>query len=261
MIYLGKCNHSLTKLPGFFTMGRILLMKDFRNIYPPYAGKDPYIFLCFEAADAKYAEPILKRLWQRGCRIWYPLPGSSEVENQSLMEHAGLVVVMNTSQFAVSKAKRNMMFLQSKGVPIIVVDCIRGDVISTGEHAGTVHVSAIDGVSDSVETAIITAEGFSQDFIGQRPTMPLPSWVKVLLVTMAGLVVAAALFLALNISGIIRPTQDPSEVFTLTLDRIPDNMEELEKYPNLETVIIPQSEAGKAESLLDYYTVVLRKEK
>ena len=108
-------------------------MKSFRNKYPPYVGKDPYIFLCYEAADIKIAELILKRLWQRGCRIWYPLPGSSEVENQGMMEHAGLVLVMNTSQFAASKAKRNMMFLQSKGVPIIVVDCIQGDVISTGE--------------------------------------------------------------------------------------------------------------------------------
>lgn len=236
-------------------------MKDFRNVYPPYVGKDPYIYLCFEAADAKTAEPILRRLWQRGCRIWYPLPGSSEAGNQGLMEHAGLVVVLNTSRFAASKAKRNMMFLQSKGVPIIVVDCIRGDVISTGEHAGTVHVSATDGVSDSVEIAIITSEGFSQDFIGQRPAMPLPGWVKGLLVAMAGLVLAAALFWGLIISGMIHPTQDPSEVYTLTLDRIPDSIEELEKYPNLETVIIPQSEAGKAEHLLDHYTVVLRKEK
>lgn len=236
-------------------------MKNIRNKYPPYVGNDPYIFLCFDAADAKTAEPILKRLWQRGCRIWYPLPGSSEVENQNLMEHAGLVLVMNTSQFAASKAKRNMMFLQSKGVPIIVVDCIRGDVISTGEHAGTVHVSAIDGVSDSVETAIITAEVFSQDFIGQRPAAPLPGWMKGLLVAMVGLVAAAALVLGLYIMGFIHPIQDPSEVYTLTLDRMPANLEELEKYPNLETILIPQSEADKAEALLDRYTVVLRKEK
>lgn len=236
-------------------------MKAFRNKYPPYVGKDPYIFLCFEATDMKIAEPILKRLWQRGCRIWYPLPDSSEIENQSMMERAGLVLVIHSPQYAVSKAKRNMMFLQSKGVPIIVVDCIRGDVISTGEHAGTVHVSAIDGVSDSVEAAIITADGFSQDFIGQRPAEPSPGWVKGLLVAMAGLVVAASLFLGLNATGIIRPTQDSSEVFTLKLDHLPDNMEELEKYPNLETIIIPQSEAGKAEPLLDRYTVVLRKER
>lgn len=236
-------------------------MKVFRNKYPPYAGNEPYVFLCFEAADAKTAEPILKRLWQRGCRVWYPLPGSSEVENQSLMEHAGLVLVINSEKYAGSKAKRNMMFLQSKGVPIIVVDCIQGDVISTGEHAGTVHVSTIDGVSDSVETAIITAEGFSQDFIGQRPTTPLPSWVKGLLTAMAGLVAASALFLGLYITGVIHPMQDASAVYTLTLDHIPDNLDELEKYPNLETIIIPQSEAGKADALLDRYTVVLRKGK
>ena len=236
-------------------------MKSFRNKYPPYVGKDPYIFLCYEAADIKIAELILKRLWQRGCRIWYPLPGSSEVENQGMMEHAGLVLVMNTSQFAASKAKRNMMFLQSKGVPIIVVDCIQGDVISTGEHAGTIHVSAIDGVSDSVEAAIITADGFSQDFIGQRPDIPTPGWVKVLLTAMAGLVAVGALFLGLYVSGMIHPIQDPSAVYALTLDHIPDNIEELEKYPNLETIIIPQSEADKAEPLLDHYTVVLRKDK
>ena len=234
-------------------------MKDFENRYPPYVGDEPYIYLCFDAADANTAEPIIKRLWQRGCRLWYPPAGSSETQNQSVMDRAGLVVVINTEKYASGKAKRNMMFLQSKGVPIIVVDCIRADVISTGEHAGTVHVSALDGDMDSVEAGIITSEVFSQDFIGQRPPVPAPAWVKGILALLAALVAAAVIFLALNLSGVIQPKQDPNTVYTLALEHIPADISELEQYPNLETVIIPQSEAENADELLEHYTVVLER--
>lgn len=234
-------------------------MKRLEDIYPPYIGSEPFIFLCFEAEDTSAAEPILRRLWQRGCRIWYPPDGASERDNQKQIEKASLVLVVNTAKFAVSKAKRDMMFLQSRGIPVIVADCVRSDVVSTGEHAGTVHISALNGFTDSVEAKIITAEGFSQDFIGQRPAMPTPGWIKGVFTAMAVMVVAAALFLGLNIAGIVRPRQEPDEVRTLSLDHVPDDPKELEQYPNLDTVIIPQSEAGKAEALLDRYTVVLGK--
>lgn len=234
-------------------------MKNFDKNYPPYSGDEPYIYLCFDAADANAAEAIIKRLWLRGCRVWYPAANSSETENQKHIEKAELVIVVNTEKFSAGKAKRNMMFLQSKGVPVIIVDFIRADVISTGEHAGTVHVSALDGDMDNVEAGIITSEVFSQDFIGPRPQAPAPAWIKGILSLLAALVIAAALFLLLNIAGVIHPKQDPNTVYTLELEHIPADISELEQYPNLETVIIPQSEAENAEKLLEHYTVVLER--
>ncbi len=47
-------------------------MARFSEVFPPYTGNQPFIFFCFSAADAKRLRPLLERLYERGCRIWYP---------------------------------------------------------------------------------------------------------------------------------------------------------------------------------------------
>lgn len=236
--------------------------------YPPYTGSEPFVFLCFADEDAKEVEPLLERLYKRGCRVWYTTGGSDTVAQekaaQSRMKEAGLVIAYCTKQFHDSNAKSRMMFLQSQQIPVITVDRISTDNLSLGLREGTPHISAYNGVNDEVEADIISTEGFSHIFLGDRPAYVKQrnsSVLKIIGAVIAVLIVASALFLAFVQLGYISPKQsNPDEIKSIVLDKLPSDITVLEdKYPQLEKIVISKSEAENSdiEQYLDKYTVVI----
>lgn len=242
-------------------MNRSLMKK-----YPPYEGDEPFVFLCFADADGAKLEPLMDRLWKRGCRVWYA--GNSKSINdekaaQSRMKEASLVVAYCSEVFLSSPAKSRMMFLQAKNIPVIVIDAKPVDNLSAGLREGTVHINAFSGIDESTETELITSEGFSQDLIGERKEEGVPRGVKAVFRILLALTAAALLIFALMLSGVISPVKNEehaAEITELSLKVLPQDPNELEKYPNLEKIIIPQAEAENALPYLDKYTVVIRGE-
>lgn len=230
--------------------------------YPPYTGSEPYVFLCFAKEDAATVEPLLSRLYRRGCRVWYLTGESSsiseETKNQERMKNAGLVIAFCTKAFLKSSAKGQMMFLQSKNIPLIAIDRVETNNLSLGLREDTVHVKALDGITYETEADLISSEVFSQDFIGpavaENSNLP-----KIIFTVLAVLTAAALVIFALMYSGVIHfGRQDSAPVTELFLDRLPDDLEELKQYPELKKIIIPQSEADRALPLLENYTVVIK---
>ena len=41
--------------------------------FPPYQGREPYLYFCFSAADRKRVRPLLERMYARGTRVWYSI--------------------------------------------------------------------------------------------------------------------------------------------------------------------------------------------
>lgn len=231
--------------------------------YPPYEGAEPYIFLCFASEDAKAAEPLLARLWRRGCRVWYTVGESlsvaQEKADQERMKNASLAVAFCSESFLRSSAKSRLMYLQSRNMPVISVDSAPVDNLSAGFREDTPHIAAYGGITDGTEAGLISTEGFSADFIGERPHRKISGAMKALLILLLGLIAAALIFLILTASGILRPEPEipPEEITVLRLDALPRDIGELESYPKLEKIILPQSEAEKAVELTDRYIIVL----
>ena len=46
-------------------------MASLETLYPPYAGTEPYLHLCFAKASGKKVRALLRRLMLRGVRVWY----------------------------------------------------------------------------------------------------------------------------------------------------------------------------------------------
>jgi len=235
--------------------------------YPPYSGDEPFIYLCFDPADSEAVEPLLSRLWARGCRIWYSVENSEtaaqERKLQERMLQAGLCIAFCTGSFLQSSAKGRAMVLQSKSIPLIAVDREPTDNLSTGFREGTVHISATRGITRDTEAELIATEGFSQEYIGQVRKAPAPRFLRVMFRLFLLLTAAALAFFLMVYTGVIQPKEkapDPQELTVLTLDRLPEELSELETYPKLEKIILPQSEAERAAELLDRYTIVLRGE-
>lgn len=234
--------------------------------YPPYAGNEPFLFLCFSHEDAQAVEPLLSRLWQRGVRVWYTTRKAKTVAEekqlQSRMKESSFVAVYCTPSFLTGPAKARMMFLQSRNIPIVAIDAVPTDNLSGGFKEGTLHIPAMQGITEETEIALITADGFSQDLMGARRKPPLPDFLVNLFRFVLILLPIAVLIPILLLSGVIHPKRSvpPEELTVLELSEIPDDLSELEQYPNLEKILIPQSEAEKALSLMDRYTIVLKGE-
>lgn len=231
--------------------------------YPPYTGSEPYVFLCFAKEDAAAVEPLLSRLYRRGCRVWYPAEESSSIEqeklNQKRMKNAGLVMAFCTGAFLKSSAKGRMMFLQAENIPVIAIDREETDVLSSGLHQDTPHINAVNGITYETEAELISADGFSQDFIGPRIEEKPPKLPKIIFSVLAALTAAALVFFALVYTGKVSlKKQEPVQITELYFERLPDDFEELKQYPELKKIIIPQSEAERALALSDNYTIVIK---
>lgn len=232
------------------------------KLYPPYVGNEPYIYYCFSPADSARAGELLKRLWLRGCRVWYCIGGTDDLKTEKhrheRMTGAGLVVLYVSENLQRDSVKRNAMFLQSNGTPIIAVDGEEVSNLSLGLREQTPHINAFEGISYDTEADLISNEVFSGSFIGPRPEAGLSTRRKVFLAAIISLAAAACIYFALSFTGVIN-----GPVTVLTLKTLPVELSELSEYPALEKLIIPQSLITGADDdtvlreLAEKYTVVI----
>ena len=222
--------------------------KNLKKEYPPYMGTEPYICFCFASADLNDAAKLLDRLYRRGCRVWYSedksVSLSIEQEKHIRMTGADLVIVYLTENLLRDRAMSDMMFLQSSGVPLITVNKGAVTNLAAGLRENTVSINA-DGLSVvQLEQAVVSSDGFSYDFIGDKPSFRVPAAVRTLAAAVLSLAILAGAFFGLVAFGVIQPeTAVPPEVLTeLSLDALPDSINDIkENYPVLEKIILPAS--------------------
>ena len=264
-------------------------MAKLTELYPPYTGEQPFIYLCFSDADAKRVRPLLERLFSRGCRIWYPVGRCGTVAERARrdarMGEARLVILYQTGRARLDQtAKSAVLVCQGKNIPIISIDTDDAESrLSMGLDPRAVHIRSQR--ADETETALLHAKGFSQELIGPqnriRKRRVLGIAAAVLAVTLA-LAGAAVLYRRLRPPEIVQPDDtvffsDPAltaavrdaldgdliteetlqRVTTIRLDALPENTDELSKLPNLYAIELNQTNAAAAESLLDRYEIVL----
>lgn len=242
-------------------------MKKILN-YVPYCGSNPYIFLSFSDSDSDEASAIMDRLQQRGCRFsyctGYSRNASEEEERSRIMNNAGLVIALVSEAFKNDPyIKGNILYLQAIGKPVILIKRDSNiTALSLGLKEDTPIIDAYDGINDDVEEAIVHSDGFSHAFLGEQMKTDNKISMYKLSVAVAAISVAVIIFAAIYINVGFSSAEkiDPSSVTELTLTEIPTDRSELNQYPNLEKIRIPQSQATEAKELLNQYTIVIYKE-
>ena len=148
--------------------------------YPPYEGREPYLFLCFSDADAARVKSLLEQLYERGCRVWYSLGKTSDIRERSRrqerMQDASLTVLYLTDHARNDvDVKSAVLFCQAKEQPIICVDTdLKDRGLSMGLTEKVRHISS--------ESELIRTEGFSQELVGPPIVTPGGGQKKVVII-------------------------------------------------------------------------------
>lgn len=255
------------------------------ELYPPYAGNEPYLHLCFSENSRKKAEALLRRLYRRGVRVWYEEQTAADRSAREAMNErmrgASLTVVYLDEAFRNDPAaKGRMLACQRSAQAIVCLNTDGGDSgLSIGLHANAeeIRLGRNDGAEDA-EQALLHAKGFSQALIGE-PVREKRSPIKRLA---AALIAAAVLLSACGVffwlmrrEKPVPPEEGDTVVFSdetvreavrsalgggslseerlgaiTTLrfigDALPETLSDLALLPNLETVEISQTAAKNA---------------
>lgn len=268
---------------------------------PPYDGAEPYLHLCFSQASEKKVRGLLRRLRRRGVRVYCDTGAASERAAREAaaarMIGAALTVVYLDEAFRRDPAaKSRMLFCQRSGQRMVCLNTDGGDgLLSIGLHpdATEIVLSRTDGAEET-ERALIHADGFSQELIGEPegPTVPIG---RILTGVFAALTAALLLFGAIRyvrnreqrgqqampaqsdtvtfadatvreavrdaLGGGALTEQRLKEITTLRLggDALPETLSDLALLENLETVVLSQTAAADAarHPELHAYTVEL----
>lgn len=251
-------------------------MKNWQKRYPPYEGSEPYLYFAFAEADSAKAWQIMRILLERGCRVWYgsgPSGNADELlRRQKRAEDANLTLLYLTDAACADKdTKSNILVNQKNGKHILCLDPDGADRrLSMGLYETVPHLPLYRLKSrKEIENAVIRAEGFSQEILGEPVRVEGGGSLGKL--TALFCVLAVLLALASFIGGrYLRwfqpevpdevPFTDPvilsavrnaarggaiteelvSEITILRLSGMPESWEELEKLPALTTVTLPQ---------------------
>ena len=251
-------------------------MKNWQKRYPPYEGSEPYLYFAFAEADSAKAWQIMRILLERGCRVWYgsgPSGNADELlRRQERAEDANLTLLYLTDAACADKdTKSNILVNQKNGKHILCLDPDGADRrLSMGLYETVPHLPLYRLKSrKEIENAVIRAEGFSQEILGEPVRVEGSGSLGKL--TALFCVLAVLLALASFIGGrYLRwfqpevpdevPFTDPvilsavrnaarggaitedlvSEITILRLSGMPESWEELEKLPALTTVTLPQ---------------------
>lgn len=251
-------------------------MKNWQKRYPPYEGSEPYLYFAFAEADSAKAWQIMRILLERGCRVWYgsgPSGNADELlRRQERAEDANLTLLYLTDAACADKdTKSNILVNQKNGKHILCLDPDGADRrLSMGLYETVPHLPLYRLKSrKEIENAVIRAEGFSQEILGEPVRVEGGGSLGKL--TALFCVLAVLLALASFIGGrYLRwfqpevpdevPFTDPvilsavrnaarggaitedlvSEITVLRLSGMPESWEELEKLPALTTVTLPQ---------------------
>ena len=243
---------------------------------PPYEGDQPYLYLAFAEEDSGRVWKLLRPLLARGCRVWYCVgpAGSAEelLYRQERCEKAGLTVVYLTDALCTDRDSKSAVLVNQKySRPILCLDPDEKDRRLDMNLRETVpHVSLYQLSSEEWEGAVLHAEGFSQDMLGEPFRIGDDSkTIKKLPLTFCALALLLAVvsFAGFRVFGWFSPAardevdiRDPAirfavrqavgggaiteeranEVSFLRFRELPESWEELELLPHLQRIELPQ---------------------
>lgn len=271
-----------------------------KNVNPlqPYTGSEPFLFLCFSDADEARVQPLLRRLVSRGCRVWYASGRAKTLEEQrdrtERMASADLLILYRTAAFQEDTDKKSaLLSCQAHGCPIISIDMEDGGGELSLGLTKAQHIPRPKNTAD-IEETLLRTEGFSQALLGKPQKIqnrPLSGKIAVVLAVAAALLLAAGIVFSVLRSHRTPPEELPQDtiVFSdqalsdavraasgggilseetvsgitkLSLSSLPENPEELQKLPALQTLEFPQSvllsEDERIDRLLESYEIILK---
>ena len=247
---------------------------------PPYEGDAPYLYFAFAEEDSKRVWKLLRPLLSRGCRVWYCYgpAGSAEelLHRQERCEKAALTVVYLTDAACADRDTKSAVLVNQKyNRPILCLDPDEKDRRLAMNLRETVpHVPLYRLSGEERESAVLHADGFSQDMLGEPIRIENGGVMKKLTLTFCvlALLLCAVAFAGFRIFGWFSPaardeleirepilqaavrqavgggaiTQEGvSGITSLRLKELPESWEELSLLPALERIELPQ------RSLLD----------
>ncbi len=148
-------------------------MKSLEKDFPPYAGDKPYMHLCFSEDSVRKVAPLLRRLRERGVRVWYRSGYNADAQalknaSDRMMNAKLTVIFLDEALRNDPDAKSRLMLCQQSEQKLICLNTDGGDSglsISIDPEKLRSGLFRVTG-SESAENALIRAEGFSQDLIG-----------------------------------------------------------------------------------------------
>ena len=247
---------------------------------PPYEGDQPYLYLAFAEEDSGRVRKLLRPLLARGCRVWYCVgpAGSAEelLHRQERCEKAALTVVYLTDALCADRDCKSAVLVNQKfNRPILCLDPDEKDRRLAMNLRETIpHVPLYLLSEAEWESAVLHAEGFSQDMLGDSIKMEDDGVIKklTLLFCTLALLLAAVSFAGFRFLGWSSQSsrdeleiRDPviqaavrqavgggaiteesvSELTFLRFRELPESWEELKLLPRLQRIELPQ------RSLLD----------
>ncbi len=254
-------------------------MSNWQKKVPPYKGEEPYLYFAFAEEDSDRVWKILRLLLERGCRVWYccgPADSAEELlRRQDRAAQAGLTALyLSDAVCADRDTKTNILVNQKLGRPILCLDPDGVDRrLSMGLYEDVPHVPLYQlPREEDAESAIIHADGFSREMLGEPLSVKTGSVLKTLSVIMSA---AAVLLLAVLFAGVrwlhwFQPEaevqdevlfSDPvirsavreaagggaiteelaGRITFLRLHDLPESWEDLTVLPSLERIEIPQT--------------------
>lgn len=152
------------------------MAKKFFRACPPYPGREPYLYLCFCDGDAKAVKPLLARLYERHCRVWYSLGRAQDTagnrERAERISRAALMVIVLTPNSADDEAMKSALgYYLTTGKPVIAIESGALPVGSSVPLLFTeqVHRLSTDGNTppEELAAALMRTDGFVQEMIFQ----------------------------------------------------------------------------------------------
>ena len=278
-------------------------MAAIERTYLPYEGNEPYLHLCFSNASGKKVLALLRRLRMRGVRVFFETGTAADRDTREAMNArmlgASMTVIYLDDAFRNDPAaKSRLLFCQRNNQRLVCLNTDGGDSgLSIGLHPGATEIvlSRTDG-AEAAERALLHAEGFSQEMIGE-PEKPKHGRIRILTgvlaaVTVVLLAVGAVRYIRNGekrkqqaqeqivasdtvtfadasvreavrdaLGGGILTEERLSEITSLYLpgDALPEDLSDLALLKNLETVLLSQTAAKDWEQhpALVAYTVEL----
>ena len=259
-------------------------MKNWPKRFPPYEGEKPYLYLAFAEADAGRVWPVLRVLLERGCRVWYSLgPAGSAEELLHRQERSGgaalTLLYLTDAACADADTKSSLLVNQNRERPILCLDPDETDrrlAMGLRENIPHLPLYRLRGRGE-LESALIHAEGFSQEILGEPVKVEEGSAAGKLAAVFCALAVLLALaaFAGGRYLHAFQPEQrdevsfsDPviaaalreearggaiteelaGRVQVLHFKELPENWEELSGLPALQRIVLPQQAlTGEAE--------------